>query len=461
MDLVHFNGKQYNGVLVEDSWGKTYLCSTCTLTGYDLGEDCRIDAKHAVLFHWFLDDLVPRWNLRDIWCALYQHARPWDVQLNRYSPLELREKVQQIFLSGDINIWQLTDGWAVPPTGQSGATAPAQSEDSSNQYTVLPAARKTRQPSQQGSGVTVATTTVAQHESAPAKTASASKVSPDKAIRPDSLEDAVTILKNRRQHIAKQGYQPKYSDTELAELAQNGDIGNERFQVRFMEERYLNDRNTPDMALSGKMGTVIKTETGEGAKYWSTSFDQLEDTDTEPKLICNKLGLEYDPGKKYVLIVVDTKKSTPLTGVKSVPATFGKVAEFANTELPADFPKEFTDKVMTPEFQAAYALHYQAAVESGDLPDPWSRDTAAFGKYLQSTGMQQEERELFLTRMEMHDQIGNNQDYLGNGLTKDINPDSPNAFGAVETLNFERNIINLQELHDAGAIHIVKDLQPL
>src|SRR5690606_18491367 len=150
---------------------------------------------------------------------------------------------------------------------------------------------------------------------------------------PSSLKDAENILKNRRKQIAAEGYTPKYTDAELAVLAQHGDVGNERFQVRFMEERYLNDRETPNDPLSGRMGMVMKGETGEGAKYWSTSFDQIEDADTDPRLISEKLGLEYDPTKKYALVVIDTQKSTPLTGVKSVPATFAKVSAFANTEL--------------------------------------------------------------------------------------------------------------------------------
>ncbi|WP_238124872.1 hypothetical protein [Vibrio cincinnatiensis] len=98
---------------------------------------------------------------------------------------------------------------------------------------------------------------------------------------------------------------------------------------------------------------------------------------------------------------------------------------------------------------------------AGDLPNHWSRDTEKFEDYLQATGISKEERELFSKRMDMHDKIGNNQDYVGNGLTKDLNPNSANNFGAVETLNFERKTINLKELHDAGAIVIIKDLKPL
>ncbi|AAO07377.1 hypothetical protein ACSTDZ_22145 [Vibrio vulnificus] len=51
---------------------------------------------------------------------------------------------------------------------------------------------------------------------------------------------------------------------------------------------------------------------------------------------------------------------------------------------------------------------------------------------------------------------------MGNGLTKELNPNSAKQFGAVETLNFERKTVNLKELHDADAIVIIiKDLQPL
>ena len=282
-----------------------------------------------------------------------------------------------------------------------------------------------------------------------------------KKVAPSSLVEAASILEERRAQITEEGYQPKYSDSELQKIAKSGNIGEDRFQVRFMEERYLNDRETPDEPLSGKMGMLMKGETGEGAKYWSTSFDQLEDADTDPKIISEKLGLEYDPQKDYALAIVDSHLAAPITGVKSVSATFENLSEFANTELPKKFPKDFTDQVMNPEFQAHYAQHYAAAVESKALPNAWSRDTEAFQRYLQTTDLSGEQQELLLTRMDMHDVIGNNQDYLGNGLTKDIQANSPNQYGAVETLNFERSIVNLKTLDDVNAITIIRGLEPV
>lgn len=174
-----------------------------------------------------------------------------------------------------------------------------------------------------------------------------------------------------------------------------------------------------------------------------------------------QIGIRISSEKTHALVVLGTEKVAPLTGVKSVPATFEKVGEFANTELPVDFPNSFTDKAMTPEFQAEYARHYQAAVKSGDLPNHWSRDTIAFGDYLEDIGMEQIEIDAMKQRMLMHDKIGNNQDYVGNGLTKDLNLSNPNQYGAVETLNFERKEVNLEQLNDAGAITIIRGLSPI
>ncbi len=270
----------------------------------------------------------------------------------------------------------------------------------------------------------------------------------------DSLEDAKARLEQRREQIAKEGYQPKYSDEELTYMVQNSDIGSERFQVRFMEVDYLNHQDTPDEYLSGKMGLPLEGAViSKGAKYWSTSLDQLEDADTDPKLIAQKLGLEYDEKKKYALIIVDTEKSQPLTETKIVSATFKGIGGVANTELPKEFPEEFTDKVLNDEYQADYAQHHTAAKLE------WEKDTKGFKKYINTTDLSKEEKADMLKRMSMHDRIGNNQHNLGNGLTKDLNSNTQNEYGVVETINLDRNEVNLKQLDEADAILILKNKQ--
>ncbi|QIL91915.1 hypothetical protein GNX18_10450 [Microbulbifer sp. SH-1] len=155
------------------------------------------------------------------------------------------------------------------------------------------------------------------------------------------------------------------------------------------------------------------------------------------------------------MIVIDTEKAAPLTGVKSVPATFAKVSEFANRELPKEFPKEFTDTVMTPEFQDQYGWHYQEAVDSGALENKWSTKVNDFEDYLDTTDLSETEKKLLKQRMQMQDKVGNNQYYEGNGLTRDKIAGSGNHYGVVETLNFERQPVNLQQLEEVGAIAYV------
>ena len=279
-----------------------------------------------------------------------------------------------------------------------------------------------------------------------------------RGIPPKSLEDANDRLESMKTLIKTNGYQPKYSDAELLQQVQTGDVSQERFHVRVIEsghKYHQHDTIEDPNNLTGALGVTMQGETSRGAKYWSTTFDQLEDADKDPRLICEKLGLDYDEGKSYELAIIDTKKAKPLAKTKSVPATFEKVAKFSNEELPEQFPKEFTDEVMNEEFQAAYALHHANAVESGALEDAWDVDLENFSDYLDATGLSSEEKKTMLKRMKMHDTVGNNQYYVGNGLTENKIKSCSNCYGAIETFNLERKEINLQQFIDARALKLV------
>lgn len=280
-----------------------------------------------------------------------------------------------------------------------------------------------------------------------------------KGVPPQSLDDAATRLASMADVIDTQGYQPKYSDAELLAQAHTGAVANERYHVRFMEKDYQWAYGSKDKSpdnLTGALGREMQGTSGKGPKYWSTTFDQIEDADTDPKLISEKLGLDYKPDQNYVLLVIDTEAAIPLTGLASVAATFTNVSAFANRELPREFPEDFTEQTMNEAFQAQYAAHYQQAVERGHLKDQWSTDTKKFKAHLDTTALSEQDKKLMLKRMEMHREVGNNQHYKGNGLTKDTNPFSDNRYGVVETLNFERKQTNLQQLKQANAIKIIE-----
>lgn len=443
--------RHYDGVILADKWGKTYLCSNCLLAYADLGEDCLSEVKDMQFGRYFLHDLEPHWNQRAIWAKMYQHAKPWQFDLSKLSNFDLRDSLIKMFAADEMRIWQLTEGWGQPPEDNGigeGGLAP---ETGGGGSTPAPATR-TAKP---GGGAAPEETTTAKAATHEAKSPPAAAVLPLTARRnnpPATMEEAAARLAEMKTIIATNGYQPKYTDAELATMAESGNVANERFHVRFMKKSYLQDRETPTVPLSGKLGQLMKGESGTGAKYWSTTFDQIEDADTDAELISNKLGLKYEPAE-YVMLIIDTEKAAPLTGVKSVSATFNNVSEFANTELPDAFPTSFTDKTMNAEYQALYAEHYNSAVGSGHLK-PWSTDTDRFGQYLETTDLPEHEKECLLQRMEMHKKVGNNEDYLGTGLTKDLTSSS-NQCGVVETLNFERSETDLNTLNKNNALLII------
>ncbi|UTA46850.1 hypothetical protein L1F30_11830 [Simiduia sp. 21SJ11W-1] len=96
-----------------------------------------------------------------------------------------------------------------------------------------------------------------------------------KKYHASNLTEANARLSERRAQITREGYRPKYTDDELAYLAEHGNVGAERFQVRFIETKYLVHRDSPSEHLSGAMGMTMDGASGKGSKYWSTSLDQL------------------------------------------------------------------------------------------------------------------------------------------------------------------------------------------
>ncbi|WP_445765974.1 hypothetical protein [Rheinheimera sp.] len=122
--------RQYDGVILEDKWGKTYLCSNCLFAYVDFGNSHLWEPKDAIYGNYFLHSLEPHWNLRDIWISMYRQARPWEFDLSIYSDFQLRDTLIQMFAKEEMWIWQLTEGWGKQPEGNGigdGGLAPASS----------------------------------------------------------------------------------------------------------------------------------------------------------------------------------------------------------------------------------------------------------------------------------------------------------------------------------------------
>ena len=268
---------------------------------------------------------------------------------------------------------------------------------------------------------------------------------------PKSLKEAMLRLEVARANLLKHGYVAKYSDEELIALAKSGDVINERFHVRFMESTYLEYEGKP-----GLLGAPFKGESGFGAKYWSTTFDQLENADSDPEIISKVLGLDYNPKSDYSLIIIDTQKAHALADTKSIVPTYENLNNFAREELSEKFTPEQLDTLLTPEFQARYNKLYSDALNSNFMKAEW--DTKGALDYFNNSGLNQSEFELFEKRLEMQASIGSNQHFLGNGLTKSLLEGT--EYGAVETFNFERKLINLEQFGSAIDISpIIKTIE--
>ncbi|WNO61316.1 hypothetical protein [Rheinheimera sp. MMS21-TC3] len=101
----------HNGIILEDKWGKTYLCSTCLLAYADLGQAMVKDVADKVYGRSFLHSLEPAIEQRKIWAKMYQQARPWQLNLSHLSNLQLRDSLLDIFNNNEMWIWPLSDGW--------------------------------------------------------------------------------------------------------------------------------------------------------------------------------------------------------------------------------------------------------------------------------------------------------------------------------------------------------------
>lgn len=279
-----------------------------------------------------------------------------------------------------------------------------------------------------------------------------------RGVAPASLDDAAARLLSMGDQISHNGHVPKYSDEELMAQAQAGDVVRERFHVRFMKQSHQWNRSDSAKSnddLTGMLGQPLQGKTGGGAKYWSTTFDQIEDADTNAELLCGVLGLDYDSQADYLMVIIDTHTAAQVTGVASVAATFDKVSEFSNRELPDEFPKAFTDITMNSVFQQRYCEVLTAGMEAGEFESKNNPEEKEFKQFLAGIDVSEEEVDLLLDRLKMHKKVGNNQYYEGNGLTKNTLPNQTKKYGVVETLNFERIKTDLQKLKESNAIRIM------
>lgn len=248
-----------------------------------------------------------------------------------------------------------------------------------------------------------------------------------------SLEECEQRLAAARERLEVHGYQAKYSDEELLKLADKGEL-DDRFIVRFTESKYAGD--TAFLGRQDADGSV---------KFWSTTFNQLENADTDPQTICAVLGIpNYDPAKSYSLVVVDTQAAGAGQSLSIVP-THKKLGEFAINEVKRLDP-ERVKEVMTPEYNKVYAEHI-AMFNSANLN---IKDDENIQKYANKIFALDKDKRQFETRARLHQELGANEYFRGDGTTENLLPGKQQC-GVMETFTYDKNPQTLSFLEKSNS----------
>ncbi|KMQ73202.1 hypothetical protein [Marinobacter subterrani] len=259
-----------------------------------------------------------------------------------------------------------------------------------------------------------------------------------------SIEEAVAALAaSRRRIIARGGFTPKYTQEELAYLANQG-LDKDRFIVRLVEERHVDGHNQPAGAMAGTLG---RADPAGEVRFWSTTLDQVEPSDTCPRLIAQQLGVEYNPEATYKLAIIDKDKAVEMADAETLIPTFDNLKAHVRHNVAGYADRdELLDEVMTPEYQAKYEKLVDGM---GDVE--WE-DSDMRKDYLIEKGLNEQEIDIFEVRFDVQKDTGANQHFMGNGLAKHtaLSQDGKVVHGALETYTLERSPQTFHTMTNGG-----------
>ncbi|WP_220720742.1 hypothetical protein [Agarivorans litoreus] len=264
-----------------------------------------------------------------------------------------------------------------------------------------------------------------------------------KRVNPSSFAEAENLLNDSRAKVIDNGgYTPKYTQAELLEIAKAGNI-DDKYIVRVLETKYAG----PD----GYLGQYD----GKKVKYWSTTFDQLEDRDTDPRLVTAGVGIPYDPKASYTLAIIDKAKATEKAGSYAMVPNYDNMKNFSKSELADRIPHpELLDEIMTPEFSAKFNKDVTALNQV--------KEHGVWDKELQNLmfkdgNFSEYDKKLFENRLALYKEAGANEHWLGNGLTKNMNnPNGNTPHGILETFSYDKNPDTFSTMQNNGTVQLVE-----
>lgn len=268
---------------------------------------------------------------------------------------------------------------------------------------------------------------------------------------PKNLAEAVERLAVARENLKRNGYVPKYTDAELRKMAKKGEVPRERFVVRFSSAPKVRDTEAL-IAAEDNEGPIGHERDSGRHPLWMSTFDQLENADTDPEVIADVFGTNYNPDEDYVLYIVDLGEDFEANGSDVFVPTFKNMQKKLKTEFAGDLTPELIDQVMTDEYSVEFREHWKdfnASLKRAGKH--WSNsfdvdEARAFaGKNL--TG---KDAEAFVTRQKILSEIGAWEVFTGNGLTE--MKSQPGKAGALETLDIQHSPESVKDLVAKGKV---------
>ena len=276
----------------------------------------------------------------------------------------------------------------------------------------------------------------------------------DKQPPPKTFEEAKKRLEAARLYVnaAREGGAAlpgsAYTTADKKEIVKKG--LDEPLLFRITKTKYSTD--------SDYIG--YKGDDAETARYWTTTFTQVEHGDTDPEAICNAVGINYDPESEYTIILIDHEKAAELGDMHSFIPTYENMGGHAKSELVSEFEgfEGSIEACMTPE----YSFYYEQLVISAKKDGVNLGKQKEFMEYCQKLDFTPSEIDALRVRYQMDQGLGANEDFLGNGVTKDRNVEYDKTpfgeidhdldYGPCETFTWDKNPQTLGKLERLGAI---------
>jgi len=220
----------------------------------------------------------------------------------------------------------------------------------------------------------------------------------------------------------------------------------EKFTVRIIESAHAGDNGT-----IGKPGV-------QPANYWTATFSQIEHADHNARLLCELTGLPYDPDKEYTMLIIDREQAEARCEMESFYPTREAIVDYLEKTAMDDEDLAPVAHLIDEAMKPAYSyyneyLHEQAMAKRVNLDI--SEDLL---KLAADLGFEKEQRQMLKVRHQLKGKFGCNEQFLGCGLTNDINADNAftpfgpvqedTGYGIVEVFTYDKKPRKLRELEE-------------